>query len=192
MKTIRGLSKPFGAVVGLVLLAIAGNAKATLIGDEVTFAYLPRSAEGTTGIVGVDTFTAGAPFDSIFTADIGASSIRLGIELAPTGASVGFLDASFQVLFFASLDFLGDPPATFVDAALVDTNVANLTQDDLTFGDVLFEIFIGDTEWRNNSFVEIDLISEGTVVVDLPAPMSLALFAIGLGGLGAMMRRRAV
>ena len=48
MKTIRRLSRPLGALVGLVLLAMAGNANATLIGDEVTFAYVPLSGQGTT------------------------------------------------------------------------------------------------------------------------------------------------
>ena len=191
MKTIRGFSKPLGALVGLVFLAMAGNANATLIGDEVNFAYVPLSGQGTTGIVGVDTFTAGAPSGHTFTADIGASSIRLGIQLAPGAVSINFANVGFQIVRFSSLDWLDDPTAILVGATLVDTNIGNLTQADFTVGDDQLDIFIGGTAWRNNRFVEINLITE-SAVVDLPAPMSLALFAIGLGGLGAMMRRRVV
>ena len=192
MKAMRRLSKQCCALGALVFFAIAGNADASLIGDEVTFAYVPQSTQGTTGIVGVDTFTAGTFAGHSFVAEIGANSIRLlGGRFRPPALIIGFGNASRHVLSFTSLDWLDDPTGILVGATLVDTNVPRLTQEDFTVGDHQLDILLALTEWNPNSFVEIELITDHTVV-GLPAPMSLALFAIGLGGLGAVMRRRVV
>lgn len=191
MKKPQGLSKPLGALVGVALLTMAGNASASLIGDEVTFVYVPNSAQGTTGIVGVDTFTAVIRFGNSITADIGASSIRLGFQFESPGSEHGIGNSNTNILRFTSLDWIDNPTGILVGATLVGTNVAGLRQADFAVGDHQLDILIADTAWRSNSFVEIELITDHAVV-DLSAPMSLALFAIGLGGLGAMMRRRAV
>ena len=142
------------------------------------------------GALGIDTFAAGIPFGHFFTADVGASSIRLGIQLAPGGVSVSFGNNDFQAIGFASLDWPDDPTGILVGATLADTNVATLTEADFTVGNHQLGIFIGNTTWANNSFAEIGLIT-AHAVTGLPAPMSLALFAIGLGGLGTAMRRPA-
>lgn len=186
MKAMRGLSNQCCALGALVFLAIAGNANASLIGDEVTFAYMPRSGQGTTGIVGTDTFIARATTNGFFSADIRADSIRLGVRLGSSG--FGFGNADFHIIRFSSLDWVDDPTGILVGATLVDTNVGNLTQADFTVGDHQLDIYVGSTFWNLERFVEIELITDHDVV-DLPAPMSLALFAIGLGGLGAMMRQ---
>jgi hypothetical protein len=118
----------------------------------------------------------GGPF---FNIDIGASSFSM-TNLFSLRAGAG------EMLTISSLDWVDNPNGILVGIDNFFTNATGVEPSDITVGDHSIVFNFNDTSWGVGQILSFDLVTNH----DIPEPATLALFAIALGGLGFMMRRR--
>ncbi len=170
-------------MAGLMSFGVSGAANATLIGDEVTVAFvvdgvLVEGGGPFTEIVGNGADPEFNFGDETFV-DVGASSILYTSDAVIFG---GF------ELVLTDLDWTGES-GEIVGVEL--TLAPNITGDaSFTADSVTLSIIGGFLEGGigvNKFLASIDIITEHAVV---PEPASLALFAAGLIGFGFARRRK--
>ncbi len=174
----------FTFAVGVFL---PGTAKATLIGDEVTIALLESgeissTVTGVAGVVPLAVVDGNYRFDLIF----GDSFIELGFS-SQGGDGWLFNDT---ILVFSGLDW--NESGFITDVMLVGGSISeadllrglSFTANSVTLdldGVILFD----------NTPVRIDLETQHSPTsVAVPEPGTLALFGLGLAGLGFARRTR--
>ena len=171
--------------MGLALFGNASSAGATLIGDEVS-CY----------ITAVATLTCDDPSEvvngspeflledggeiAVFEVDIGASTVTLSYLLNPN-FTVGTV-----TLELTSLDWVGLVGEIF-GFSIVNEGIMDLEMADITTGPHSLTLEMTGWKFTNNDFLVITLLTRHE---EVPEPTTLALFGIGLAGLGFMTRRR--
>ncbi len=180
-----------GALVGLALVGIAGPGNASLIGDyvdcsitgDLAYSCVYETA-GTGGVVGGGVeFYVGDGQQTLFSLDLAADSLE--IVFIGTG-SIGNL-----AVYLGYLDWI-DSPAGYIDYVTLDTvtGIEGFTLMDITLADGghAIGLNLSGTYINSGGYALIDFGVLGHVAV--PEPSALALFGIGLAGLGSMTRRR--
>ena len=176
-----------GGLAGLALMALALPANASLIGDTVgcdvqaSGAFLLCSAA--TAVVGggveFQLNNGGVPR---FDIDIGASSFSMTfIGLA------GIVAAPGTVLTIDSLDWVGVPNGVITGIDSFFTTALRVEQARFTVNPHSFVFDIANTLWFPGNFVSFDFVTGHEVI---PEPSALALFSIGILGLGALAARK--
>ena len=180
--------KLIGGLVGLAFFGMTANANATLIGETVTMRHdFPNLGTTISGPINV-LVQAGAgdlaePYtylgENWYFVDMEASSFSVVYNRAPNWAN-----APFNGLIISDMDWVGIPG--FITGVDVSTNLAGFNNNRVTFTANSVSI-----NWQGLSFAigtrwDIGLQTSHKI----PEPATLAFFAIGLAGLGFMMRRR--
>ena len=185
MKALRGLSKLIGASVGLAVLAMAGSAQASLIGQTITcsdtrFVCSPGSA---TVIEPGSEFTMAAG-GANFTIDVGDMSVLISFA-SPIPA--GF--PANSILTLGDLIWSNDPTATLTGITnFSSSNITGIGAGNVTAAGNTVMIDYSATSWGPPASVSFDLLTtpHGSRI---PVPPTLALFLVALGGIGLMRRR---
>ena len=187
-----------GLSVVLLALGWSGAAKASLLGQTVTCSNVspfPIACSSPTATVtdgGGPEFQLELSFEDpspVWDIDISGESVRMttfSLRLAGAANSVTLGD----------LIWANDPGATIT--GITNFLVSGVTEQPVGVGDGLIEsdvsfaanavtIDYSNTRWGAGAFVSFDLV---TTHSDLPEPATLALFGLGLAGLGFAMRRR--
>ena len=197
IKKLALAASVLGAALGT--FALAGPAHATLIGDNVTvrIAVPTQSSFDQTGST---TVTADASDAFELTNSVGF--LTFGVDPFDAGLVVTLLDAGFgafalggsgaraTVIEFSDLQWQGTPGrvtgASIVEGFALNTGLLT----DITFTDSSVRVALsrnGAARWGVGEVLTINL----ETAHDLPEPASLALFGLGLLGLGVAVRRRA-
>ena len=194
MKTMRGISHLTGAVVGLAILATAGTANATLIGAEITQTFRFPNLASPTAVI-VDSYTVGAGpeiscpgaaivcilfGDATATFDVTDSTITF-----QESGSRGFQPADFNGFVWSGLVWQ-DGPGKIVGFDL-STDLPGLDPARVFFTDDSIGINLQSITYFDGGTFTLTLVTDHG---DIPEPSTLALFAIALGGLGFLTRRR--
>ena len=188
-----------GLSVALLALGFGGVASASLLGQTVTCSSnaspFPIACSSPTATVtdgGGPEFQLELSFEDpspVWDIDISGESVRMttfSLRLAGAANSVTLGD----------LIWANDPGATIT--GITNFLVSGVTEQPVGVGDGLIEsdvsfaanavtIDYSNTRWGAGAFVSFDLV---TTHSDLPEPATLALFGLGLAGLGFAMRRR--
>ena len=183
MQTMHGVSRLIGGLVGLTFLGMAGAANANLIGDTVTVTNIfggqifagPQNVVVQQGVVELP------GFGGVFDIDIEGSSIHFDPFLGPIGIPLNADDE----YHFEDLDWFGEPDGIIIDISVDQMGLSIPVVP--TFDEhAIWILFPQGTVFAAGAAVWIDIGTNH----DVPEPSTLALFAIGLAGLGFMMRRR--
>jgi hypothetical protein len=161
----------------VAIAILTANAHATLMGDEITADYFSEGnlIRHNQYIVGAG--VEGDPWVGSLSLDVDDSSISLIADFQ------GFGNVSLN---FSDLDWVGAPGTiTGVD---VVTDWGNWTSDRVTFGDDWINVDVSDTDFIGLSSSWIANIS---ATHGVPTPATLALFGLGLAGLGWSRRKKA-
>ena len=185
MTTLRGLSRLIGASVGLAVLAIAGAAQASLIGQTITcsdtrFICSPSSA----AVIEPGSEFTMAAGGANFTIDVGDMSVLISFA-SPIPASF----PANSILTLGDLIWSNDPTATLTGITnFAALNINGLGSGDITAAGNTVMIDYSATSWGPPASVSFDLLTtpHGSRI---PVPPTLALFLVALGGLGAARRR---
>ena len=189
----------FGFAAGLLALGFAGVAQASLLGQTVTcssespFSLSCSSPTATVTDGGTPEFELqGFSGAGIFAIDISGDSVRM------TALGSLFIGGP-NLLMLGDLIWANDPGATitgitnFLVSGVTEQTVGTgdgLVESDVSFAANSVTIDYTGTDWSDGAFVSFDLVTTHSV---LPEPGILALFGLGLAGLGfAARRQRAV
>lgn len=169
---------------GAVALCLATSANATLIGDEVTCSIDGLgNGEFYNCSTTTETVGAGSEFDierrgdPRWAIDIDADSITYSLLTSAVSAAP-------DAIILSGLDWVGMPMGEIIGIEFSQTGT-NLTAAASSFTADSVTLNLSGI-WQANSFVAIDLITSDA----LPEPGTLALFGLGLAGLGLVARRR--
>ena len=157
-----------GALVGLAMMGMAGTAHATLINFDIEYS----TSVGTGSFIYDDSLLVINDFESDFGA-FGSFS-GLGCDAACT------------------LDFFGNPPSSSFLKLAVFFVVGGTAIDAMYTEQGLFCLTGGATNFQcqSNNDPAVRVLAGSYSFVAVPEPSTLALFGIGLAGLGFMTRRR--
>ncbi len=187
MKTMRGVTRLSGGLVGLAVFAMAGTANATLIGDTVNGGIFVQGA-GVPFVGGPRVVGAGVEYSlgptpsgqATYTADFGASSITIGFtDTTPNGQAALSYD-------FFDLDWVGMAGEIIGLTLVSNTFVGALTPSFSAHTLTIDWAGVGSSGAAQNFFATYTIDTTHTV----PEPTTLALFGLGLAGLGFFMTRR--
>lgn len=180
----------FGAfAAAAVMVAFAGSAKASLIGDEVTVQYMSPNQNS---VVASDVVTVGAGSEIVCPASNNLCSLFL-FELDFVADSVTFrsdiagqlITQPFNGFGFLDLDF----SASEVIASLaLDTNIAGLDLGRINYGDDFAYVNLSGLQLTTDSFFSLNFTTRDVTAVSEPG--GLGLVGLGLIGLGLGLRRR--
>ena len=184
-----------GLSVALFTTLIAGGAMASLLGQTVTCsasAFVGAGCSSPTATV-VD---GGTPefvirgvggLSDLFNIDISGEGVIIS---APGGFST---TPGEQTVTLGDLFWSNDPTATItgITSFLVSGVEPNFgdgfLQSDITIAANAVTFDFGGTAWDQGGFVSFDLVTTHSA---LPEPATLALFGLGLAGLGFAARRK--
>ena len=167
--------------LGLVVALTPMAAQATLIGDEITVEFiLGGVSQGSASAIVVD---PGREFEGPgFGLDPGEF-----IDITGTSIEALVLDP-FLVpdtrYIFSDLDWIGGPGT--ITGFTLTTDIAGFSATDITFGDDFVIVNAGDFTGTGTMLIALQ-----TSHAAVPEPSTLALFSLGLLGLG-LARKRAV
>ena len=169
-----------GAIItGLFMLGVSTTANATLIGDMITCNGISYTCD-----VGSNTVGAGPEFAidfngfPRFNVDVDASSISI---IAVTNVITGTI---FEITI-GDLDWVG-MSGEIVGITNFSSNAVGITLSDITVNPHSIDIDLNDAEWDLAAVTSFDLVTR-----HIPEPGTLALFGLGLAGLGFARRRKA-
>ena len=177
----------FAFAVGIAPL-LTSVAHASLIGDRFdchnSFNFLQPGNVCETTFSGSSDVLIGAGIEITtdnFQVDIDAASITM----TNVGQSdQGFNPVTPNTIEFTSLDWVDDPSAVISGFSL-ETDVSGFNAGDVTIFDHGVTVFVNET-WQSGGFIRVNLETSRA----LPAPSTLALFAVGLAGISVTSRRR--
>ncbi len=181
-----------GALVGLALVGIAGPGNASLIGNYVDCSISGDPAYScvyeTGGLVGEGVeFYVGDGQQTMLSLDLAADSLGIGFM------ATGSIDELLVYLY--NLYWLYNPEG-YIDYVTLDyvTGIEGFTLMDITLADGghAIGLNLSGTYITTGGYALIEFGVLGHVEEPVPEPSALALFGIGLAGLGFMMRRRRV
>jgi len=180
-------------IIGLLLFLVlhSMSANASLIGDEVSCGMIPGSIWDctplTSNIVGSGSeYTLDLVRRPFFEVDLGANSVALNYIWDETALGM----EAGEVLSLSSLDWAGFPGGGIIGIEnFLSTATSGIDVSDISFGphniDILLHQSFGIP--HDQQFLSFDLIVDHGQV---PAPATLALFGLGLAGLGWSRRKK--
>lgn len=165
-------------------------ANASLIGDDIMIRF-----DGCCGGPTEDVVTVGAGLE-LFDGDgsnFEATTAGTGVTSIDVDASsVTFLmhlsyNSDNQFFTFSDLDWIGSS-GHIIDAILSFSDIPEIVQSDITFGNDWFRIEVGlqtPTNYNPDRVVRVDLVTTH----DIPEPAVLTLMGLGLAGIGWKQRK---
>lgn len=193
---IRIISKLAFVAVALVW-ATAGHA--TLIGDTVNIAhYYPNADTVCDGCIG--------PFDVVVAADdsdavtLGVGNQSYTVDMGAEGFSVLFLNdqgwldnVAFNGIIISGLDWVGSGGG-YISGIVINDKPLDYADSDITFTDHSVSILLGvsgaTNGVNNNQFFSDERFDISLLTVHVPEPSTIALFGLGLAGLGFVRRKK--
>lgn len=172
-------------VLTFALLSWTQFSSATLIGDSITFEFWnspTNLVDSSFGVAGTDDLTVvGYYGDDFFTPTFSGDIITIELNSQFSGESQ-YVDEAF--LTMSGLDWGGTGILSGV--TLLSTEVERLLASNLSFTASTFTLQMAPGRWVTGDTVQIELIRQHVVVT---APATLALFGLGLAGLGWSRRK---